>query len=236
MPNILCIDTSTDICSVVLGNEDGVLFERISYEGRDHSSKAGVFVDEILKEAESKGIEKPDAIAVCSGPGSYTGLRIGVSLAKGLCYGFDIPLIAIDSLYIMAREVSGSKELDDNAILCPMIDARRMEVYASLWDKSMNLLQTPEAIIIDDDSYTEYTNKLFYYFGTGAEKCQSLLSKDNFIFIADIAPMAHTLLIPALDCFAQQKFEDVAYFEPFYLKQFQTTVSKKNVLNNVSST
>lgn len=230
MPNILCIDTSTDICSVVLGSEDGVLFERESREGRDHSSKAGVFVDEILKEAKTIGIEKPDAIAVCSGPGSYTGLRIGVSLAKGLCYGYDIPLVVVDSLQVMAREVADTVELEEDAVLCPMIDARRMEVYVSLWSSSMNLQCAPEAKIIDESSYGEFVSKPFYYFGTGAEKCQELLSGDNFKLIPAIMPMAHTLLVPALDRFSAGQFEDVAYCEPFYLKQFQTTVSKKNLL------
>lgn len=230
MPNILCIDTSTDVCSVVLGSEEGVLFEYESREGRDHSSKAGVFVDDILSEAKSQGIEKPDAVAVCSGPGSYTGLRIGMSLAKGLCYGYEIPLIAIDSLAIMAREVKDKHSLELDAILCPMIDARRMEVYVSLWSKPLDVIAVPEAKIIDEVSYQEYADRPFYYFGTGAEKCQEMFSEDNFKFISGITPMAHTLLLPALDAYAEEKFEDLAYVEPFYLKQFQTTVSKKNVL------
>lgn len=230
MPNILCIDTSTDICSVILGNHEGILYERVSREGRDHSAKAGVFVDEILKEASLVGINKPDAIAVCSGPGSYTGLRIGVSLAKGLCYGYDLPLIAVDSLEVMAREVADNNKLEDEAILCPMIDARRMEVYASLWSSGMELVGDPEAKIIDESSYEDFKDKPFYYFGTGAEKCQEMLSGAPFKYIPDTTPMAHTLLIPALDRFAAEKFEDLAYFEPFYLKQFQTTVSKKNLL------
>lgn len=231
MNNILCIDTSTDICSVVLGNKEGVLYERVSYEGRDHSAKAGVFVDEILKEAKSAGIEKPDAVAVCSGPGSYTGLRIGISLSKGLCYGFDIPLIAVDSLQVMARQVVDRCGLANDCVLCPMIDARRMEVYTSLWDSAMNLLQEPEAIIIDESFFAEYVGQPFFYFGTGAEKCQDILKAKGFEYLEGIAPMAHSLLVPALDCYAQQQFQDVAYFEPFYLKQFQTTVSTKNVLN-----
>jgi len=228
MSNILCIDTSADICSVVLGNEtDGVLLERVSYQGRDHSTKAGVFVDEILTEAEQIDL-KPEAIAVCSGPGSYTGLRIGVSLAKGLCYGYNLPLIALDSLKIMARQVADSVTLQPEAILCPMIDARRMEVYASLWNAEMQLVKEPEAKIIDEEAYSEYAGRPFYYFGTGAEKCQELLGA--FHYIPDLKPMAHALLKPALEAFKESAFEDLAYFEPFYLKQFQTTVSKKNVL------
>jgi len=230
MPNILCIDTSTDICSVILGNDTGVLYERVSREGRDHSSKAGVFVDEILLEAKAAGIDTLDAVAVCSGPGSYTGLRIGVSLAKGLCYGYGIPLIAFDSLEIMARDVAKNNDLEEDAILCPMIDARRMEVYTSLWSTSIALLRDPEAKIIDEASYEDLDGKPFYYFGTGAEKCQEMLARDSFKFIDGITPMAQMLLQPALENFALEKFEDVAYFEPFYLKQFQTTVSKKNVL------
>lgn len=229
MPNILCIDTSTDICSVVLGDNNGVLFERISREGRDHSAKAGVFVDEILKEAKQKGIPKIDAVAVCSGPGSYTGLRIGVSLAKGLCYGYNIPLIGIDSLKLMAREVRDNNELPENAILCPMIDARRMEIYTSQWDIAMTQISEAEAKIIDEDSYQEIESP-FYYFGTGAEKCEETLSHDHFHLIPNITPMANSLVAPAMEAYANEDFEDIAYFEPFYLKQFQTTVSKKNVL------
>lgn len=231
MTTILCIDTSTEVCSVVLGNEDGVLFERVSREGRDHSEKAGVFVDEVLQEALLLGIEKPDAVAVCSGPGSYTGLRIGVSLAKGLCYGYEIPLIAIDSLKIMVDEVLRRDIVAaSDALLLPMIDARRMEVYVSQWDVSSQLLWSPEAVIVDETTYSSFVDRTLYYFGTGAEKCVPLLNHENWHFIPDIAPMASSLLFSALDSFKQQKFEDVAYFEPFYLKQFQTTVSKKNVL------
>lgn len=229
MPNILCIDTSTDICSVILGDDNGVLIERISREGRDHSAKAGVFADEILKEAKEKGIDKIDAVAVCSGPGSYTGLRIGVSLAKGLCYGYNIPLIGIDSLKLMARQARDQHNLPQDAILCPMIDARRMEVYTSQWDTEINMKGEPEAKIIDEESYQDIEAP-FYYFGTGAEKLKETLSKENFNYIADIYPMAEGLLAPALDAYKAEAFEDVAYFEPFYLKQFQTTVSKKNVL------
>ncbi len=231
MANILCIDTSTDICSVILGNEEGVLFQRVSYEEREHSKIAGVFVDEILKEASAKGMDKPDAVAVCSGPGSYTGLRIGVSLAKGLCFGYDIPLIAIDSLHIMVSEMlAHHKDIEENAVLCPMIDARRMEVYSSLWNGNGELIGQPEAVIVDENSYADYLDKPFYYFGTGAEKCVEVLKCDNAKFIPGLAPMATYLLQPALDAYHKSQFEDVAYFEPFYLKQFQTTVSKKNVL------
>lgn len=230
MPNILCIDTSTDICSVILGNDEGVLYERVSREGRDHSSKAGVFVDEIIKKAQKDGMEKPDAVAVCSGPGSYTGLRIGVSLAKGLCYGYSIPLIAVDSLEVMAREVSDTNSIEKDAVLCPMIDARRMEIYTSLWTPSMRMISEPEAKIIDEESYQQLGDTLFYYFGTGAEKCQDMLTAEQQKYIPDVAPMAHSLLVPALDRYTKEIFEDVAYFEPFYLKQFQTTVSKKNLL------
>lgn len=230
MSNILCIDTSTDTCSVVLGNKDGVLFERISLNERDHSAKAGVFVDEVLNEAKAQGIDKIDAVAVCSGPGSYTGLRIGVSLAKGICYGYNIPLIAVDSLKIMTREVTDKIDLEHGAILCPMIDARRMEVYSSLWDASMQNLRGPEAEIIDEETYKIYNEKPFYYFGTGAEKCVETISGPNTHFIDNIAPMASSLLVLAQEAFEAEAFEDTAYFEPFYLKQFQTTVSKKNVL------
>lgn len=230
MINILCIDTSTDTCSVVLGNEGGVLYERVSLNERDHSAKAGLFVDEILTAAERDGIAKIDAVAVCSGPGSYTGLRIGVSLAKGICYGYNVPLLSVDSLKMMALAVLEKQSFPEGAILCPMIDARRMEVYASLWSTDMTSVRNAEADILNSASYNEYADKPFYYFGTGAEKCQSVLDNENQHYVADVSPMAHMLLKPSLAAFAKDAFEDVAYFEPFYLKQFQTTVSKKNVL------
>ncbi len=228
MPKILCIDTSADVCSVVLGDETGVKYERVSYEGRDHSIKAGVFVDEILQEAKNDSFGNIDAVAVCSGPGSYTGLRIGVSLAKGICFGYDVPLIAIDSLQIMTREVLKNNIVEEDALLCPMIDARRMEVYSSIWDACANEIKQAEAVIVDENSYSDFNDKPFYFFGTGAEKCCDVLSKLNFKYIAGVKPMAHILLEPAICFFDNAKFEDLAYFEPFYLKQFQTTVSKKN--------
>ena len=231
MTYILCIDTSTDICSVVLGCERGVLFERVSYEGRDHSKKAGVFVDEVMHEAQEAGIDKPDAVAVCAGPGSYTGLRIGVSLSKGLCYGYEVPLIAIDSLEVMVREVIRRKvDLNPETILLPMIDARRMEIYLSHWRASSQLLSAPKALVVDERSFEAYSGQPLCYFGTGAEKCQLLMTNEKWSYIPDITPMAAYLLTPALVAYANEQFEDVAYFEPFYLKQFQTTVSKKNLL------
>lgn len=230
MPKILCIDTSTDTCSVILGSEEGVLYERVSLGERDHSAKAGMFVDEILQQAKADGIAAVDAVAVCSGPGSYTGLRIGVSLAKGVCYGYGIPLIAVDSLKLMAHHVVATKELPTDAVLCPMIDARRMEVYASLWSTELDSVREPAADIVDEETYAAYTDKPFYYFGTGADKCQEMLAGANAVLVDGVTPMADMLLAPALAAFANGTFEDVAYFEPFYLKQFQTTVSKKNVL------
>lgn len=231
MTNILCIDTSAEICSMILGNENGILLERISRQGRDHAEKTGVFANEILNEAQKKGIASPDAIAICSGPGSYTGLRIGVSLVKGLCYGYGIPLLAATSLQVMAHEVA-ARSVEKEAILCPMIDARRMEVYLSLWNGAMEELSSPEAKIIDESTFADISERPFYYFGTGAEKCQAFFSKKNFKFIADVAPMAHALLPLALKAFEKKVFHNVAYFEPFYLKAYQATVSKKNVLGN----
>ena len=227
MAKILCIDTSAEVCSVVLGDETGVKYERVSYEGRDHSIKAGSFANEILQEAKNDNFWPIDAVVVCSGPGSYTGLRIGVSLAKGLCYGYNVPLIALDSLQVMARDVVKSGVVPLGALLCPMIDARRMEVYSSIFDANMNMKQEAEAVIIDEDSFSAYSDKPFYIFGTGAEKCAETLPWCNFV--ADIYPMAHSLLEPAIEAFSLEKFEDLAYFEPFYLKQFQTTTSKKKL-------
>lgn len=226
MANILNIDTSTSVGSIVFAVDGKPVFERVSFEDRSHAVKTGVFVDEIMSEIE-KGSYRIDAIAICSGPGSYTGLRIGVSIAKGLCYGMDLPLIAINSLKVLAKAV----KCEADEFLCPMIDARRMEVYTAVYDQHLNVVNEISALIVDEESFTGIlTNSKVLFFGDGAEKCKSVIKSENAGFVDNIVPLAKNMAPLAEIAFKESQFEDVAYFEPFYLKDFVATVPKKKVL------
>lgn len=237
MALILCIETGTDICSVALAKDGELLSLRESGEGRDHARKLGVFVDELLRET---GIapDDLDAVAVGKGPGSYTGLRIGVSFAKGLCYGLQIPMLAIgslDALTEVAREdfEAGIIDLEDEewaaARLCPMVDARRMEVYAQVFDNAGRPLSEVGAEIITPDSFARWRDgeHRFVIFGNGAAKCVESLPDAALI---DVAPSARGLVRLAQQAFDRGESVDIAYFEPFYLKDFIVTTSKKKLL------
>jgi tRNA threonylcarbamoyladenosine biosynthesis protein TsaB len=226
MAYILCIDTSTDVGSVAFSEDGKVLFDKVCRKERSHATTTGVDVDEILTMAAEKGM-KPHAVAVCSGPGSYTGLRIGVSLAKGLCYGYEIPLIAVDTLKVMAAGVMATQTIAPGTLLCPMIDARRMEVYHAVYDNTLSVIRETAAKIIDTDSFkslSDYSEILF--FGNGSNKCHDVLTIENARFLHDIVPLASNLAPLAHEAFVAEKFENVAYFEPFYLKDFVATVPK----------
>ncbi|MBR3589666.1 MAG: tRNA (adenosine(37)-N6)-threonylcarbamoyltransferase complex dimerization subunit type 1 TsaB [Alistipes sp.] len=235
MALILSIETGTDICSVALANDGELMALRESDEGRDHAKKVALFVDELLRET---GVQPSDldAIAVGKGPGSYTGLRIGVSFAKGMCYALDIPLIAIgslDALTEVAREDYDAGILDieeeewAKAKLCPLVDARRMEVYAEVFDNEGKALTDVVAEVVTEESFKEWRKDKFVIFGNGAKKCTELLSDAIFV---DIAPSARGIVRLAEESFKAQKFEDLAYFEPFYLKEFLVIPSKKKLL------
>lgn len=235
MALILSIETGTDICSVALANDGELMALRESDEGRDHAKKVALFVDELLRET---GVQPSDldAIAVGKGPGSYTGLRIGVSFAKGMCYALDIPLIAIgslDALTEVAREDYDAGILDieeeewAKAKLCPLVDARRMEVYAEVFDNEGKALTDVVAEVVTEDSFKEWRKDKFVIFGNGAKKCTELLSDAIFV---EIAPSARGIVRLAEEAFKAQKFEDLAYFEPFYLKEFLVIPSKKKLL------
>ena len=235
MALILSIETGTDICSVALANDGELMALRESDEGRDHAKKVALFVEELLRET---GVQPSDldAIAVGKGPGSYTGLRIGVSFAKGMCYALDIPLIAIgslDALTEVAREDYDAGILDieeeewAKAKLCPLVDARRMEVYAEVFDNEGKALTDVVAEVVTEDSFKEWRKDKFVIFGNGAKKCTELLSDAIFV---DIAPSARGIVRLAEESFKAQKFEDLAYFEPFYLKEFLVIPSKKKLL------
>lgn len=237
MALILAIETGTDICSVALIRDGELIALRESDEERNHAKKIAVFVDELLREYDIAA-EELDAVAVSKGPGSYTGLRIGVSFAKGLCYGQNIPLVAVgslDSLVEVAREDFEAGIIDieqwDNALLCPMIDARRMEVYTQLFDTDGVAQSEVEAKIIDTESFAEERkDRPFIIFGNGAKKCTEVLEGATFI---EVVPSARGMARLAERAFAEGKTEDVAYFEPFYLKDFVVGTAKKSLLERV---
>ena len=234
MSLILCIETGTDVCSVGLA-ENGQLVALRESCGRDHARNVAVYVDELLRERDIDA-DEIDAIAVGKGPGSYTGLRIGVSFAKGLCYGLGKPLIAIgslDALVEVAREdaEAGIVDVDDfeRATLCPMVDARRMEVYTQLFNGRGEAQGEVEAKIIDEQSFAEEiaAAEEFVIFGNGAAKCAGTLSEK--VKLIDIAPSARGLARLAQEALEAGRTEDIAYFEPFYLKNFVVTTSKKKL-------
>jgi tRNA threonylcarbamoyladenosine biosynthesis protein TsaB len=224
---ILHLETSTNVCSVAL-SEDGVcLFSKSNAEGMNHAALLSVFIAEALDVLKSTG-KKLDAVAVSSGPGSYTGLRIGVSTAKGLCYGYGIPMIAVSTLEVLAAYALQVTTEAQDALFCPMIDARRMEVYAAFYTAKAVMTREISADIIDSDSYQEIlAAQPVYFFGNGAEKCKTTLTHPNARFIDNLVPLAENMIPLAERAFAENNFVDVAYFEPFYLKEFQATTPKK---------
>lgn len=234
MSLILCIETGTDICSVGIAKDGELLSLRESDEGRDHARKVGVFVDELLRETEIAP-DDLDAVAVGKGPGSYTGLRIGVSFAKGLCYGLQKPLVAVgslDALAEVAREdyEAGILAVDDweRAYLCPMVDARRMEVYAQIFDAEGRPQNEVTAEVITADSFAAFRRegRPLVIFGNGARKCADVLPDATLV---EVAPSARGLARLAQKALDVGRTEDIAYFEPFYLKDFVVTTSKKRL-------
>ena len=228
MSCLIHIETSTKVCSVALSKDEKLLFHRENKEGSSHAELLGVYVYEAFQYAKQNGLTL-DAVSVSAGPGSYTGLRIGVSEAKGICYGLGIPLIAIPSLEIMASRVVQSGE--DADFYCPMIDARRMEVYAAVYDKKLNKVREIAADIIDENAYTEFLLKgKVCFFGDGAAKCKAIITSSNAKFLENIEPTASEMVRIAGKKYERKDFVDVAYFEPFYLKEFMATVAKNKVI------
>lgn len=229
MSCILNIETATPVCSVAVSNNGEIIFERENTDGPSHASLLGVFVADAIAEVCAKGYTL-NAISVSCGPGSYTGLRIGVSEAKGLCYGLGIPMIAIKTPLVMAQKVLETESVDVNVLLCPMIDARRMEVYAALYDKELNVVRDIAADIVDGDSYQEYLSKSkVLFFGNGADKCKDAIVSNNAHFLKGVYPSARYMVRLSEEAYAAQRFVDAAYFEPFYLKDFVATTPKKNI-------
>ena len=220
MTLILSIETATNICSVSLHENHNLLALKESFIAKSHSELVALFIKDILSESDKKHGDL-DAVAISKGPGSYTGLRIGTSIAKGICYARDIPLIAINTLEAMALKVLNYNYA--NTILCPMIDARRMEVYTLLMNNKKEKLLDTSAKIIDEHSFDDILRKdKMLFFGNGAEKCKKVLGhQDNAYFIPGVNPSASDVGSMAYDFFLKNKFEDLAYFEPFYLKEFR---------------
>jgi tRNA threonylcarbamoyladenosine biosynthesis protein TsaB len=223
MANILCIETATTACSVALTQDGKILSKKETTERNAHSAKLTLFIDETLKE-NKLAFSDLDAVTISKGPGSYTGLRIGVSTAKGLCYALDIPLIAINTLQSLAWGMA-KKHTDDKSghrtLFCPMIDARRMEVYAAVYDSNLKEVRETRADIIESNSFSDYLdNSRVIFFGDGADKCKEVISHPNAVFVDNIFPSSANMAIPAFQKFGLKQFKDVAYFEPFYLKDF----------------
>lgn len=239
MALILNLETATTVCSVSLAKDGNLLALKEQNGDYSHAENLTLFIEDVLKQAQVK-ISELDAIAVSKGPGSYTGLRIGVSTAKGLCYALGKPLIAIDTLKHIALAASQRiKDAHPKSLFCPMLDARRMEVYCALFDTSLNYVKETAAEIIDEFSFKELLSPsekseegyVVYFFGDGASKCKPILSKnENAIFKDAVFPSAKNMITLSENKFFLQQFEDVAYFEPFYLKDFVAGKKKQSSL------
>ena len=229
MAYLLAIETATKVCSVGLFEDDKLLLLKEEKGDYSHAENLAVFTDEILKESNLASSDLA-AIIVSKGPGSYTGLRIGVSFAKGLCYSLKIPLISIDTLHALALGWLQAGNSDDEFI-CPMIDARRMEVYSAIYNTKLKCIKPISADIIDNESYSDILqNKTTVFIGDGAAKCKDLLQAEKRTFITGFLPSAAYLGEKGFLKFKRSENEDVAYFEPFYLKEFIALKSKKGNL------
>lgn len=228
MSCILNIETSTSVCSVAVSNDAECIFNKEDHSGPNHAVKLGVFVDEALSFIDNHAIPL-DYVAVSSGPGSYTGLRIGVSMAKGICYGRGVKLIGVPTLELLCVPVLlHHEEIEDNALIVPMLDARRMEVYAEVFDRALRPVRDIHSDIVDENTYKEYLDKgPVYFFGNGAAKCMKAINHPNAHLIDDVEPLARNMYPLAAKRVTQEKFEDVAYFVPFYLKEFVAKKPKK---------
>ncbi len=226
---ILQIDTATEICSVSIGSHGEVLGRIDASEPNLHASKLTVFIDQLLQELQIK-YDELSAVAVSMGPGSYTGLRIGVSTAKGLCYALDIPLIGINTLSSIMEGYIANREFNKTDLFIPMLDARRMEVYMAIYDANFEIVIPTEAKIIDENSFKEYAGRELYLFGSGAAKLADTFAGNDTVHIdLDYQHSSAWLTKAAFHRFSANEFEDLVYFEPFYLKEFVATMPKKLV-------
>ena len=230
---ILHIEASTSVCSVALSQDGHVFFERVNREEMSHAKVLAPFVEEALQTADEQGA-KINAVALSCGPGSYTSLRIASSTAKGVCYGRNIPLIAIPTTAVMSVPVLFRDDIDENALLCPMIDARRNEVYATVYDRALQVIKPTHAEVVTEESYKELLDKQpVYFFGNGAEKCSKIITHPNARFLtAHRDALAKSMMPLAERAWFNEEFEDIAYFEPFYLKNFIATKPKELLKNS----
>ena len=227
MSLILAIETATKVCSVALFKEDELIALREQNGNYSHAENLAVFVKECFQEVHYD-YKDLSTISVSKGPGSYTGLRIGVAFAKGLCFSLNKPLIAIDTLTCMAWGVS--KEHAEDSYFCPMIDARRMEVYSSVFDNQLKMVRPIGADIVEEEVYASFLEKRkTYFFGDGSAKCRPIIQHENAIFLDQGLPSARNMGLLSLSKLQAGDFEDVAYFEPFYLKEFIALKGKKLV-------
>ena len=227
MACILHIETSTQVCSVAVSEDSHVIFQQEDHSGPNHAERLGSMVDEALSFTDNHAIPF-DAVAVSCGPGSYTGLRIGVSMAKGICYGRNLKLIAVPTLELMCVPVLLREMVEENALLCPMIDARRMEVYAGIYDRALKEVRPVGADVVDADTYKQWLDERpVYFFGNGAAKCMETINHPNAHLIEGIEPLAKWMQPLAERRLLNEQTEDVAYFEPFYLKDYVAKMPKK---------
>ncbi|MCQ2169934.1 MAG: tRNA (adenosine(37)-N6)-threonylcarbamoyltransferase complex dimerization subunit type 1 TsaB [Bacteroidales bacterium] len=229
MSKILLLETSTALCSAAIASDNGIAAYIQSDESRAHASKCAVFIDELLKRT---GLQCSDlcAVAVSSGPGSYTGLRVGSSTAKGICFGASVPLIAVSTPEILVWQAIDEGLVPDGCThIIPMIDARRMEVYTAVYSAGGALQQEIRAEVVEEGSFADILNDgPCLFIGDGALKCREVLNHPNARF-EQCCPKASAMLHPALEALKEKRFESTAYFEPFYLKDFVATVSGKKL-------
>ena len=232
MPKFLLIETSTEACSVAISEDKQIIASREVQQHKVHAQMLAPFIKEILIE---KGLKVADLSAICvsEGPGSYTGLRVGVSTAKGLCFGSDIPLLSIPTTDVLAR--MAEREIkSDNTLIIPMIDARRMEVYCARYNSSMERISDITAEVLDENSFNEDFEKYsdIIFIGDGAVKFKDVLNEKHLAksTFTECCPLATYMAIPTLEVWNKKEFKDVAYFEPFYLKEFVAGVSKKTLI------
>ena len=228
MACILHIETSTNVCSVAVSEDGQCIFEQ--QEHGEHGAGAerlGTMVDEAMSFTDNHAIPF-DAVAVSCGPGSYTGLRIGVSMAKGICYARNLKLLAVPTLELLAVPVLLREQVEEDALICPMLDARRMEVYAGIFDRALHEVRPVSADVVDENTYKEYLDQHpVYFFGNGAAKCMDAIHHPNARLIEGIEPLAKYMMPLAERRMMREQFEDVAYFVPFYLKDFVAKTPKK---------
>ena len=230
MSCILHIETSTSVCSVAVSEDSQVIFKQEDHSGPNHAERLGSMVDEALSFTDNHAIPF-DAVAVSCGPGSYTGLRIGVSMAKGICYGRNLKLIAVPTLELLCVPVLLRETIqEDDALLCPMIDARRMEVYAGLYNRALHEVRPVGADIVSAETYKQWLDERpVYFLGNGAAKCMETINHPNAHLIEGVEPLAKWMQPLAERRLLNGQVEDVAYFEPFYLKDYVAKMPKKMI-------